>query len=253
MTGMIELGTSAVPAYLSEPAGVVRGAVVVIHEVWGLVEHIKDVADRFAAEGYVALAPDLFGDLGAFSGLAAELQRQLSNPDARARTAAQPRLRELMAPIHSPEFSAKTLATVQGCFDHLAAMDGIDGRVGVVGFCFGGTQAFGLAVVEPRLRAAVPFYGNADFETDRLRSVRAPILAFYGEQDARLVGGLGALTVAMDDAGVDFRPRVFPGCGHAFFNDSNPYAYNADAAQAAWSATIEFLGHTLGTQGAPKG
>lgn len=168
-----------------------------------------------------------------------------------ARAAAQPRLRELMNPMRSPEFAATSLAALRECFDHLASQQGIDGRIGAVGFCFGGAQTFSLAVAEPRLRAAVSFYGRGDFGIDQLRAIRAPILAFYGERDAGLVGTLDELTRAMGAAGVDFQPHVFPHCGHAFFNDTNPYSYDSDAAYTAWSEALGFLQRSLG--GEPSG
>ena len=149
-------GDTAVSAYLSEPRGTPRGALIVVHEVWGLVPHTKDVADRFAAEGYVALAPDLFSVAGLTADVSGELQRAMFNPDERIRTEAQPRLRAQMSPTRSPEFAAGALARVRECFDYLAAREDVGGRVGIVGFCFGGTQAFALAVAEPRVRAAVP-------------------------------------------------------------------------------------------------
>ena len=245
MGTMIELGEAPFPAYLSTPSGTASGAIILVHEVWGLVEHVKDVADRFAAEGYLVLAPDVLAGTGMTPEIAAELQLGLFNPDPRARNAAQPRLRELMAPIRAPQFAASALVSLRECFDYLVGQGGVGGRIGVVGFCFGGTQSFSLAVHEPRLRAAVPFYGHADFTLEQLRDIRCPVLAFYGERDTGLIEGLPALTRAMGDAGVDFRPQVYPDCGHAFFNDSNPFAYNADAAALAWPATLDFLAETL--------
>ena len=241
-------GDTAVSAYLSEPRGTPRGALIVVHEVWGLVPHTKDVADRFAAEGYVALAPDLFSVAGLTADVSGELQRAMFNPDERIRTEAQPRLRAQMSPTRSPEFAAGALARVRECFDYLAAREDVGGRVGIVGFCFGGTQAFALAVAEPRVRAAVPFYGHAEYDATALRGIGCPILAFYGENDTRLMDGLTGLTDRMAEAAVDFRPRVYPDCGHAFFNDSNPFAYNEQAARAAWAETLGFLAQTMGTR-----
>lgn len=238
-------GATAVTAYLSRPRVQIRGAVIVVHEVWGLVPHITDVADRFAAEGYLALAPDLLGLAGLSPDVSGELQGAMFNPDAEARAAAQPQLRAMTSPVHSPEFAATALAGMRECFDYLAAQMEVRGRIGVVGFCLGGTQAFSLAVAEPRLRAAVPFYGRADFDAEQLRGIRCPILAFYGKEDARLMDGLAGLTADMGKAAVDFRPRVYPDCGHAFFNDSNPFTYNGPAATQAWAETLGFLAQTL--------
>src|SRR5665213_195312 len=165
------------PGYLVHPEGPVKGALIVIHEVWGLTDHIKSIADRLAKEGYIALAPDLFSgngiDIEALSGL----QSQLFDPEKRA--AVQPKLRELMAPIQAPEFGAITLDKTQVCFDYLENLDGINGRVGITGFCFGGSYSFSLAVHQPKLKVSIPFYGHADFSVDELKNISCPILAFY--------------------------------------------------------------------------
>ncbi len=237
----LEAAGQTFPAYLSRPSGPVKGALIVVHEVWGLVAHIKDVADRYAAEGYLALAPDLFSELGMTEELGSELQEGLFDPDPERRNQVQPVLRELMAPIRLPEFADQTLAKLRACFESLAADPAVQGRIGITGFCFGGTSSFSLAVHEPRLKAVIPFYGHADYTVEQLRDITAPVLAFYGENDASLIQALPALTSAMKEAGVDFTPTVYPGCGHAFFNDTNRFAYNASAAADAWQRTLRFL------------
>lgn len=229
-------------AYVGEPAGRPKGGLIVIHEVWGLVGHTKDVADRFAAEGYLVLAPDLLAGTAMTPELAAELQVKLFDPEQRS--IAQPKLREAMAPLHAPGFADRTLASLQACFEHLYAMPALAGRVAVSGFCFGGTYSFSLAAREP-LRAAVPFYGHADLPVERLGSITCPVLAFYGEKDAALVDKLPVLTEMMDRAGVDFTPVVYPGTGHAFFNDTNTWTYDADSARDAWTRTLSFLATNL--------
>lgn len=257
MNGMMQIGTAdrtgtgtgqgTVSVYRSEPSGGVSlaGAVIVVHEVWGLVEQVTGVADRLAAEGYLVLAPDLFAVLGLPRGEIAELQNAAFNPDQEERTRVQPRLRELLTPLSSPELSARSLAQLRSCVDTLLAEPGVNGRVAIVGFCFGGTQCFTLAVHEPRLRAAVPFYGHAQFTVAELAGIRCPIQAFYGENDARLMNQLPEFRRQMQEAGIDFRAEVFPDCGHAFFNETNPFAYNADAATRAWQRTLEFLAEAL--------
>lgn len=229
--------------FFTEATGTPRGGLVVIHEVWGLTEHIKDVAGRFAAEGYVTLAPDLMDGAGVDSAEAEELQAALFDPEKR--NAAQPRLRELMTPMQSPEFGKRAAAGAQQAFDHLASLDATDGRVGVAGYCFGGTYAFSLAVSEPRLRAAVPYYGHTDFSVDELSAIKCPVLAFYGEDDENLMKSLPQLRESMQAAGVDFTARTYPGAGHAFFNDSNPYAFAPEAADDAWRRTLDFLGDKI--------
>ncbi|MGZ4661361.1 MAG: dienelactone hydrolase family protein [Arthrobacter sp.] len=245
MGKMVTIGneTSSVDAYLSEPAGTPKGGLIVIHEVWGLVQHTKDVADRFAAEGYLVLAPSLLADTGMTPVLAAELQATLFDPEQRSM--AQPKLREIMAPLHAPEFAVRTTAAVQACFDHLYELPGLEGKVAVTGFCLGGTYSFSLATQEPRLRAAVPFYGRADFSVEQLRNITCPILAFYGEQDTALMDKLPEQQKHMAEAGVKFTPVVYPATGHAFFNDTNRWTFNPEAAEDSWHRTLNFLDEAM--------
>lgn len=247
MDEMIVMGTdsAAVRSYVARPEGTPLGGVIVIHEAWGLVNQIRSVADRFAARGYLAVAPDLLGEDGITDDVATELGEQLFNPDPEQRHAAQPKLRELMSPFRSPDFSARASARVQSCFEYLESAAGVNGRIGVVGFCMGGTFALSLAVQEPRLKACVSFYGRADFSVPELSTITCPVLAFYGDQDTDLVDRLPDLGAAMTDAGIDFTAEIYPGTGHAFFNDTNRFAYNRDAADGAWQLTLEFLAENL--------
>ncbi|ALE06871.1 hypothetical protein AL755_17740 [Arthrobacter sp. ERGS1:01] len=241
MSAIIDFTTAGqnFQAYRAEPTGVVRGAVLVIHEIWGLTGHIKDVADRFAAAGYLAVAPDLMGLAGLDATLLAELGADRNDPVKGA--AAQPRIREATAPLRSPESAARIRDGVKEVFNHLEATAEGAGRTAVVGYCFGGTYSFALAVDEPRLAGAVPFYGHANFTAKELAGINCPILAFYGEDDTALTDGLPALIVSMQAAGVDFKYTVFSGAGHAFFNDGNTQTYRAEPARIAWTETLEFL------------
>ena len=225
-------------AYVARPGGEVKGGIIVIHEIWGLVEHVKSIADRFAAEGYVALAPNLL-ELGITEKMAGELQSELFDP--KRRTAAQPKIRELMTPMQAPGFGEETLAKVQECFSYISGQDGVNERVGIMGFCFGGTYSFSLVVHQPKLKVALPFYGHSDFSVEELKAITCPIYAFYGEQDERLMAQLPELKTNMAEAGVDFSAQVYPDCGHAFFNDTNPFAYNKAAASDAWDKALSFI------------
>lgn len=228
-------------AYVVRPAGPVQGGLVLIHEVWGLVSHTRDVADRFAREGYVVVAPDLLADQGITEENTAGIGEAIASPDEAVRNEAQPKLRALLAPLRNPEFGALTTERVRACFEFLYDDTDVAGRVGITGFCFGGTYSFSLAVEEPRLMACVPFYGQASFSDEELARIKAPVLAFYGQDDEPLIAALPELEAAMDVAGVDFTPRVYQGAGHAFFNDSNRFAYRLEAAEDAWNLTLEFL------------
>lgn len=234
---------SEVDVYKAVPQGDVKGGLIVIHEIWGLVDHIKDVADRFAREGYVAYAPDILSRAGITPEAGKELLELLQNPDENARVAAQPSFRERMAPAHDPAYGAWALQALAKVVDDLAAHPGVDGRIGVVGFCFGGSYSFGLAATDDRIRAAVPFYG-APPDQISVKNISCPVLAIYGETDERLMSGLPEVTKRLQEAGVDFTSKVYPDAGHAFFNDTSP-RYQARAAADAWTTTLDFFARNL--------
>jgi carboxymethylenebutenolidase len=227
------------PVYVSRPEGNIKGGLIVIHEVWGLNDHIRNVADRYAAEGYLVYAPDLLSHTGIEESTTAQLQKDLFDPEKRNEV--QPKLRELMAPIQSPDFAKQTVESLKQIFDQLYNQPDVKQKVAVLGFCFGGTYSYNLAVAEPRLLAAVPYYGHADQPVEELKNIQAPIQAFYGEKDEGLISKLPDLENRMHEAGVDFSYQVYSNCGHAFFNDTNPYAYNEEAAKDSWQRTQEFL------------
>jgi len=243
MGELIELG-GGVSAYVATPAGAVRGGLVVVHEIWGLVDHITDVADRLASQGYLAVAPDLLSGIGISPEVGQEMQRIRTLGSAEEQTRFQPMLREKMAPMQAPEFARGAIASLRRSVDYLAGRPEVGDRIGVIGFCFGGSYSFSLAAADERIRAAVPFYGSPP-RPDQLATINCPVLAFYGDQDARLTAGLPELKQAMSAAGVEFTAQVYPGVGHAFFNDTSPFSYDAATATDAWNRTLTFLDQTL--------
>lgn len=234
----LELGGNSVAVYEARPEGEIKGGLIVIHEVWGLDDHVKDVADRFAAQGYLAWAPDLLSGAIDIKAIA-PLKLDLFNPEKR--TEAQPKIRALTAPMQNPEFGKKTTETIKQLFSKLYDTPEVNQKVAVIGFCFGGSYSFSLAVNEPRLKLALPFYGHADFSVDELKQIKCPIRAFYGQNDEGLISSLDQLKENMNKAGVDFEAKVYEGCGHAFFNDTNPYSYNETAAKDSWVIVNEYL------------
>ncbi|WP_286343295.1 dienelactone hydrolase family protein [Frondihabitans sucicola] len=228
--------------YLATPPdGVaVKGGLVVIHEIWGLVDQIRSVADRFAAAGWVAAAPDVLSRGGMQPALGEELMAIRAGDDDQAKNESQTRMREASAPMRSPEFAVWAVGALQKVLDHLEEIPGCSGHLAVTGFCFGGSYSFALAAADPRIAAAVPFYGSPPASADLAR-ISAPVLAFYGDEDERLITSLPEVTAAMESAGVDFTPVVYAGTGHAFFNDQNPHAFNAGYAAEAWTSTLAFL------------
>ncbi|GAA2086318.1 hypothetical protein GCM10009840_24850 [Pseudolysinimonas kribbensis] len=237
MGRMVDIG--GVDVYRAEAVGPLTGGLILIEEIWGLVPHIRAVADRFAGEGYLVLAPELLGDvLGSANGQ--ELMEARNDPDEARRTAVQPQLRELFSGMQDSAFAAGAVAKLTKLVDALEAEPGVDGRIAVLGFCFGGTYAFALAAADPRVRAAVPFYGTAPAAGD-IAKVGCPVHAFYGQQDERLIAALPGVRSAFADAGKDFTATVYPDAGHAFFNDTNPHAFNAADAADAWQKATAFL------------
>jgi carboxymethylenebutenolidase len=150
-------------------------------------------------------------------------------------------MRELMTPMNNPEFSKRTLSRLSDSFDYLYEVPDVSRRVVVVGFCFGGTYTYCLAVNEPRLKLDVPFYGHCDFSVDELAQVNCPVRAFYGEKDDGLIEQIKTLPATMKKAGVDYSQKVYSNCGHAFFNDTNRFAYDKHAADDAWQILLSEL------------
>ncbi|WP_251857895.1 dienelactone hydrolase family protein [Herbiconiux sp. L3-i23] len=242
----IEIDTTGgrIAAYRADPAGIPRGGIVLISEIWGLVEHIADVADRFAAEGYLVVAPDILSNAGVTPEIGAELTAALSSDDDAVRAEAQPRLRDAFSATSSPEYAEWAVDVLQQVADYLNAQFDDEGDLAVVGFCFGGTYAWALASRDSRIRLAVPFYGIAPTHAN-LADIHAPVLAFYGEGDERVTSTVPELAASLASTGVDFTSVVYPGVGHAFFNDTNSFTYDADAANDAWAKTLIALGEKL--------
>jgi carboxymethylenebutenolidase len=204
------------------PAADPKGAVLVIHENRGLTDHIRSVAGRLAASGYSALALDLLSREGGTASFA----------DTAQVTA---KLGEI-----APE---RFVADMKAAVDELAER-APEAKLGMVGFCFGGGMTWLLlASEEPRLSAAVPFYGplpeGADFSGSR-----AAVLAVYAEQDARVNASRPAAEAALKQAGLTYEIATFPGVQHAFFNDTGQ-RYDAGAAAQAWDRLLDWYGRHL--------
>ena len=231
------------PSFLTTPddTGNYPG-LILIEEIWGLNDHIKDVSKRFAKEGYVVLSPELLFETSITQKADQSLLEQVKNPATRDK--AQKKLRELFAPIQSPEFAKNAIEKLKACIVYLLNHKQVNGKVGVLGFCFGGTYAFALAADE-RVDAAIPFYGHAPESIDKIKSITCPVLAFYGEQDEGLMPSLPEVKKTMKKYGKDFEAVVYPNTGHAFFNDTNPNRYNKEASIDAWKKSLAFLQKNL--------
>jgi carboxymethylenebutenolidase len=207
--------------YLALPDAGTGPGLIVIQEWWGLTDHIKDVTDRFAAEGFVALAPDLFGGATTHDAdEAGKLMQQL--------------------PV---EQAATDLG---GAVDFLLGHDAVaSSKVGAVGFCMGGGFVLVLAAKEgDRIGAAVPYYGVGGYDQADLSAITAPILGHYGTEDEmatpQVVDDLRAELEAKTAGSVDI--RSYEGVGHAFFNDENLLGtYDPQLASQTWQDTVAFL------------
>jgi carboxymethylenebutenolidase len=230
---------TGIPVYLTCKAGEEpRPAVILIHEVWGLNDHIKSIADRLCQEGFMVLAPDLLAHTKMEEVLDPSLQKIIFDEEEKLKH--QTEIRAMWTPLRSPEFAHETINKLRTCFDYLINQKDIS-KIGVMGFCFGGTYSFNLAINQPELAAAVPFYGHFDHSEDELDLIDMPILAFYGEKDKNLMEHLPELEERMQKAGKDFTFKVYPNCGHAFFNDTNELTYSKEAAEDAWKRALNFL------------
>jgi carboxymethylenebutenolidase len=233
-----DIQIAGTPVYHTYPDdGAKHPGLIVIEEIWGVNEHMRSVADRFATEGFSVLSPELLPE-GLLEMLTPQIQKDLFDPEKRNEV--QPKLRAAMQPIQQPEYATKTVAILKACVDYLLADEGVNGEVSVLGFCFGGSYSFHLASHDDRIKKAVPFYGHAPAE-EELKNIQCPILAFYGDQDTNLMESLPKVKEEMEKNGKDFEAVVYPSVGHAFFNDTNTRAYDAASADDAWKKTLSFL------------
>lgn len=213
-------GAAQAGGYLAKPAKAAPGmrAILVCHENRGLTPHIRDVARRFAKEGYVALAVDLLTREGGTASRDADQVPGLLTGAGTAR--------------HIADFAAG--------LKYLQTVDGVDGkRIGMTGYCFGGGVTWAAATQIPELKAAVPFYGPApDIAT--VKDIKAAVLGVYAENDTRITGGVEPLRTALNAAGVVNQLTIYPGVGHAFHNDTGN-AYNEAQATKAWTDTLAWF------------
>ncbi len=217
-------GYGKVRAYKAEPknASGKLPVVLVVHENRGLNPHIEDITRRVALEGFIAVAPDALYPLGGYPG----------NEDA---------ARELFGKLEQPKTYADFLATAE----YLQKLPEGNGKLGVVGFCYGGGVSNFLATRLPTLNAAVPFYGNAPDLAD-VPKIKAPLLIQLAETDERINAAWPAYEAALKNAGVKYQAYIYPGTQHGFNNDTTP-RYDEAAAKLAWGRTIDFFKETLKT------
>ena len=215
-------GNGKIKAYVVKPATATGKlpTVLVIHENRGLNPHIEDIARRLALANFLAVAPDAVTPLGGYPGDEDKARTEFQKLD-------QPKTRE--------DFIAAT--------HYLRTRPDCTGRIGAVGFCYGGAMVNFLATRVPELLASVPFYGGAPPLED-VKNIKAAMLVQHGGNDKRLVDGWPAYEAALKAAGVRYEGWVYPGAEHGFNNDTTP-RYDPDAAKLAWSRTLALFNKHL--------
>ena len=209
-----------VNVFMARPEGVEKApAVIVIQEWWGLNRHIEDITQRYAREGFIAVAPDLY------DGVSTKDPKEAAN---------------LMGALKTE----KGLEYLQVVVDQLRSMSEVT-SVGVTGFCMGGTFALLLAC-QGKVEAAAPFYGDVPVDTTLIGKLGCPLLFIGGEKDQWItVEKMNRLETALKQYGKDGEVRVYKGADHAFFNDTRPEVYNQSDAEDAWRRVIEFFNKHL--------
>ncbi|HEU5032817.1 MAG TPA: dienelactone hydrolase family protein [Spirillospora sp.] len=234
MTEWITVETAGGPmrVYAARPDAPAGRAVIVLQEAFGVNDHIQDIARRFAARGFLALAPDLFHRTG-------------------VATLGYDQHAEAM-PLIGAIGPDAIVTDVGAVVDHLAGVEGVPAdRTAVVGFCFGGRAAFTAATAIPGLAASVVFYGpgiaaGPHAVLDRAGSIDAPMLLHVGAEDPTIPADqVKAIDAALRDADVDFEQHVYEDAGHAFACDARPHMYRSGAAETAWERTHAFLDRHL--------
>ncbi len=195
--------------------------VIVIHENRGLNPHIEDITRRMALEGFTALAPDALSPLGGTP----------TDPD---------KARDLIKKLDSKQTVQDFIAAAQ----YLKTHSKTTGRVGVIGFCWGGGMANQLAVQTQDIQASVPYYGMQPGAID-VPKIKSALLLHYAGLDERINKGIPDYEAALKSSAIDYKLYMYEGANHAFNNDTNPSRYNPEAADLAWKRTIEFLSEKL--------
>ena len=195
--------------------------VIVIHENRGLNPHIRDVARRMALEGFIALAPDFLSPSGGTPANEDEARDMIGKLDP-----------------------AVTAANAEASLQFLAKLDGATGKVGAIGFCWGGGLVNRFATKSPELKAGVAYYG-AQPTAEEVPTIKAALMLHYAGLDERINAGIDAYRKALEAGGKTFEIHVYDGVNHAFNNDTSAARYDKAAADLAWQRTVEFLKRNL--------
>ena len=248
-------------AYAARPrassSGDRRPAIIVVHEAFGLNEQIRGVTRRYAEQGFVAMAPNLFarvGDVMNEKNIESAMRPLWSLPPEKRNDPGA--IRALMGGM--PETERKVMeifylgreamekqmaADLMSCKDHLQRQNYVKGdRLGITGFCMGGGLAYQLSTMHPFV--SVPFYGANPKPLESVENISGPVLAFYAGEDERVNAGIPSLVEAMVKYKRAFQMKVYKGAQHSFFNETRP-VYNKEAAEDAWESAVAFFNKHL--------
>lgn len=216
-------GGGEIRGLLSKPKGTTEklGGIVVVHENRGLNPYIEDVGRRAALEGFISLAPDALTPLGGYPG---------NDDDGRA--------------LQRQRDRNEMLEDFIAAYEYLKNHENCNGKVGVVGFCFGGWISNMMAVKVPELAAAVPFYGGQP-ANDEVAQINAPLLIHYAGLDERVNAGWPDYETKLKELGKDYEVHFYPEVNHGFHNNTTP-RFDKDAADLAWERTVQFFKDNLG-------
>lgn len=215
-------GDAGLTGYLARPKDSTRlPAVLVIHENRGLNPHIKDITRRVALEGYLAFGIDALSPDGGTPG-------------------DEDKAREMIGKLAGENVEARSVAAVRFLAKHALST----GKVGAIGFCWGGGVVNRVASVEAELKAGIAYYG-AQVPAERVANIKGALLLHYAGLDQRINAGIAAFKTALDGSNIRYEMHTYEGVDHAFNNDTNPARYNKDAADLAWSRSMAFLKREL--------
>jgi carboxymethylenebutenolidase len=211
------------------------GVVIVIHEIFGMTDWVRSVADQLAADGFIAIAPDLLSGRGPNGGGSAEIGEK--------------NVRAAIQKLSPDDVNAR----LDACRDYATKIPAANGKLATCGFCWGGAASFRYATYQPKLNAAVVYYGAAPrtspgnkADSDALNKIQAPISAHYGGDDARVNATIDETKKILADNGKSYTPHIYDGAGHGFLRQQNDRnGANKKAAEAAWPETITFLKKNL--------
>jgi len=245
-------------AFISRPKDGKYPGIIVIHEAFGLNEQIRGVARRYAREGYVTVAPNLFtrnGDIMNEKNIESAMRHMWSiPPDKRDDPATIQGFMNILSEnerkvaniffLGREEMEKQMAQDLLDCKNHLQSLDFVvKEKLGIMGFCMGGGLTYQLATMYP-FSASVPFYGANPKPLSSVEKISGPILAFYAGEDERINAGVPSLVEAMVKYKKQFSLKIYKGAQHSFFNETRP-SYNKETANDAWESSLSFFNKNL--------